>query len=260
MSTSPLPPPSAMPERCTSAIARVHPPVFLSPSALEALRAENVEDAPRRKSARDGACEEDQRREDPLSRPLAPPHPKCYPSPRFLWPTFLQHLTTQAPGDQTSLMYPPQPPSLPSPPRSPIPPEQPPLSPQIPTPPGLRPTRFSSRLPIQASFNQTSYAFNQPSIEFNQPSIKFNRPQSTFDQPQSTFNQPHPSSPKNRESSEAGPCGGHLPLLIPLPGATCGPPPNPPSRKDSSLTALSLCEIVPYNSGCGILTSLERRC
>ena len=117
MSTSPLPPPNARPERCTSATARVHPTVFLSPSALEALRAENVEDAPRRKSARGGACEEDQGRESPLSRPLAPPHPKCYPSPRFLWPTFLQHLTTQAPGDQTSLMYPPQPPSLPSPPR-----------------------------------------------------------------------------------------------------------------------------------------------
>lgn len=184
--------PSARPERCTSATARVHPPVFLSPSALEALRAENVEDAPRRKSARGGACEGDQRRESPLSRPLAPPHPKCYPSPRFLWPTFLQHLTTQAPGDQTSLMYPPQPPSLPSPPRRQprgagvpsllnnplyLPKSRPPHASARPGfPPAFLFRRHSIR-PAMHSINlqSNSISLQSSSIDLNQPSINLNQ-------------------------------------------------------------------------------------
>ena len=184
--------PSARPERCTSATARVHPPVFLSPSALEALRAENVEDAPRRKSPRGGACEEDQGRESPLSRPLAPPHPKCYPTPRFLWPTSLQHLTTQAPGDQTSLMYPPQPPSRPSPPRCqprgagvpsllnnpPYPPKSRPPHPS--GRPGFTPAflfRRHSIRPAMHSINLQSSSINlqSSSIDLNQPSINLNQ-------------------------------------------------------------------------------------
>ena len=168
------------------------PNLYVNFPPSRAPRTEIVEDAPRRKSPRGGAREADQPRQSPLSRPLAPPHPKCYPSPRFLWPTSLQQLTTQAPGDQTSLMYPPQPPSRPSPPRrhprgaglqSLL--NNPPYLPKSRPPhPSARPVftpdflfRRHSIRPAMHSINLQSNSINlqSSSIDLNQPSINLNQ-------------------------------------------------------------------------------------
>ena len=117
--------------------------------------------------------------------------------------------------------------------------------------PSLRNTRlhprksdFSISFPLQASFNQNSYEFNQSSIKVQSSSINL---QSTSTNLQSTSINLQ-SNPSSSQRSRQGlppkrPSVSQRPTPVPL-----GRGPSPPNP---TLPTLPLCEIVPYNSGCG---------
>ena len=178
--------------------------------------------------------------------PLAPTPPKCYPSPRFLWPDSPQP-HQPAPGDKTNPSCTPRSPSPPLHPTGLLPRGVGPLT-LRPLEgssgggfPGVFPSRRHSIKTATSSINVQSSSINLQSSSTNHQSTSINV------QSSSIILQSNPRHPR-----KIPPPDPSHPTLFPCPG--------PPPDEIHPFQPYPFVNLSPIIAPSGILTSPERRC